>query len=134
MIVERDPGFNSKSVLFWICGVMAGAVFLVGLLALAVPVPGSASFGVPVMDAANAPAVAWTRLMGVRDVALALMLFALMALRVPRIAGLLLLLVVIVPVVDCATVIHATGFTYHIFVHGGTAMLMVVTGWLLLRR
>lgn len=134
MIAERDPTFNRGSVLFWICGVLATAVFLVGLFALVAPVPGSASFGVPVRDAGNTQAIAWTRLMGVRDIGLAVILFALMAVKAARIAGLMLLLVVIIPIVDCATVIHSTGITYHVLVHGGSAVLMVIIGTLLARR
>lgn len=134
MIAERDPTFNTGSIPFWICGVLAGAVFLVGLYALVAPVPGSASFGSPVTDAGNTQAIAWVRLMGVRDIGLAAMLFGLMAVKASRVAGLMLLLVVIIPIVDCATVIHSSGITYHILVHGGSAILMVVLGVLLVRR
>lgn len=53
MIVERDPAFNTSSILFWISGLLAVAVFFVGLFALVALVPGSASFGSPVIDAGN---------------------------------------------------------------------------------
>lgn len=133
MIAERDPTFNTGSVLFWISGVLAVAVFFVGLFALVAPVPGSASFGSPVIDAGNTQGLAWVRLMGVRDIGLALILLGLMAVKARRIAGLMLLLVLIIPIVDCTTVIHALGITYHVLVHGGSAVLMLVLGVLLVR-
>jgi|SRR5580704_13058656 hypothetical protein len=133
MIVEHDPAFNKGSILFWISGFLAVAVFFVGLYALLAPVPGSASFGAPVTDATNTQGLAWVRLMGVRDIGLAVILLALMVVKARRIAGLMLLLLVIIPIVDCATVIHALGITYHILVHGGSAVLMLILGALLLR-
>jgi len=133
MIAERDPAFDTSSILFWISGLLAAAVFFVGLFALVAPVPGSASFGAPVIEANNTQGIAWVRLMGVRDIGLAVMLLGLMAVKARRIAGLMLLLVVIIPIVDCATVIHALGITYHVLVHGGSAVLMVILGALLLR-
>lgn len=133
MIVERDPAFNTSSILFWISGLLAVAVFFVGLFALVAPVPGSASFGSPVTDATNTQGLAWVRLMGVRDIGLALILLGLMAVKARRIIGLTLLLALIIPIVDCATVIHALGITYHVVVHGGSAILMVILGVLLLR-
>ena len=133
MIVERDPAFNTSSILFWISGLLAVAVFFVGLFALVAPVPGSASFGSPVTDARNTQGLAWVRLMGVRDIGLALILLGLMAVKARRIIGLTLLLALIIPIVDCATVIHALGITYHVVVHGGSAILMLVLGVTLLR-
>jgi hypothetical protein len=134
MIVERDPAFNTSSVLFWLSGLLAVGVLLVGIFALVAPVPGSVSFGSPVTNAGNTQALAWVRLMGVRDIGLALILLGLMAVKARRIIGLMLLLVVMIPIVDCATVIHALGITYHVLVHGGSAVLMVILGVLLMRR
>lgn len=70
--------------------------------------------------------------MGVRDIGLAVILLALMAIKARRIAGLMLLLLVIIPIVDCVTVIHALGITYHVLVHGGSAVLMLILGVLLM--
>jgi hypothetical protein len=72
--------------------------------------------------------------MGVRDIGLALILLGLMAVKARRLIGLMLLLVVIIPIVDCATVIHVLGITYHVLVHGGSAVLMVILGVLLMRQ
>jgi hypothetical protein len=57
-----------------------------------------------------------------------------MAVKARRLAGLMLLLLVIIPIVDCATVIHITGITWHVLVHGGSAIVMVVVGVLLMRH
>ena len=68
-----------------------------------------------------------------RDISLALTLLGLMAVKARRIIGWMLLLAVIIPIVDCATVIRVLGITYHVLVHGGSAVLMVILGVLLMR-
>ncbi len=123
-------GFTSRSPLYWLCGALALGIFLVGLLALVAPQTGSVMFGMPATTADTFP---WVRLAGIRDIALGLVLFAMMALREGRTAGILILLSLVVPITDVTTVFSRTGFSYHIFIHGGAAIFMIILGTLLVR-
>jgi len=123
--------FSPKSPLYWLCGALALGIFLIGLLAIFAPRIGSVMFGMP---ATSSEATPWVCLAGIRDVALGLVLFAMMALKEGRTTGILLLLCIVVPITDVTTVFLRTGLTYHIFVHGSSILYMTVIGILLLRH
>jgi hypothetical protein len=86
-IMPRD--FDLKSPLYWLCGAFALGLLLIGLLALIAPHNAAALFGMPVT---TIDALPWVRLAGIRDIALSLMLLAIMAMKAGRIAGILILL------------------------------------------
>ena len=123
--------FTPKSPLYWLCGALALGISLVGLLAILAPATGSIMFGVP---ASTTEALPWIRLAGVRDIALGLVLFAMMALNEGRTAGILILLIIVVPVTDVATVFMRSGFCYQILIHGSSILYMLFLGVMLLRR
>ncbi|HVW76876.1 MAG TPA: DUF4267 domain-containing protein [Alloacidobacterium sp.] len=118
-------------LLDWIAAAFALILTLIGLIAIADPIHGSALFGMPV----TAPgSLAWVRLTGVRDIALGLVLFALLGMKQNRIAGILLLICLIIPFVDVTTVYAQTGWSIHILMHGGSIIFMAIVGLGLLRR
>jgi len=123
--------FTPKSPLYWLCGALALGISLVGLLAILAPATGSIMFGVP---ASTTEALPWIRLAGVRDIALGLVLFAMMALKEGSTAGILILLIIVVPVTDVTTVFMRSGFSYHILIHCSAIVYMLVLGVMLLRR
>lgn len=128
---SAPAGFTPKSPLYWLSGVLAVGIFLVGLFAMLAPATGSIMFGMP---AATDDALPWIRLAGVRDIALGLVLFATIALREGRTTGLLILLIIVVPIADMTTVFLRTGFSAHVLIHGGAIVYMAGLGTLLLRR
>ncbi len=123
--------FTIKSPLYWLCGALAFGITIVGLLAILAPATGSVMFGMP---ASTPEALPWIRLASIRDIALGLVLFTMMALKEGRTAGILILLIIVVPVADVTTVFMSTGFSYHILIHGSAIVYMLVLGVMLLRR
>ncbi|QNI34077.1 DUF4267 domain-containing protein [Alloacidobacterium dinghuense] len=128
---SRFDDFTPRSPFYWLSGVLAVGIFLVGLFAMLAPATGSIMFGMP---AATDDALPWIRLAGVRDIALGLVLFATIALKEGRTTGLLILLIIVVPIADVMTVFLRTGVSYHILIHGGAIVYMAALGTLLLRR
>jgi Domain of unknown function (DUF4267) len=129
--MNNPTTFTPKSPLYWLCGALALGITLVGLLAILAPATGSVMFGAPVT---TTDALPWIRLAGIRDIALGLILFAMMALKEGRTAGILILLIIVVPVTDVNTVFMRTGFSYHILIHSSAIIYMLVLGVMLLRR
>ena len=127
---SASASFTPKSSLYWLAGVLALGIFVVGLLAMLAPAAGSVMFGMP----AATDALPWIRLAGIRDIALGLVLFATIALKEGRTTGILILLVIVVPIADVTTVFLRAGFSYHILIHGAAIVYMAALGTLLLRR
>lgn len=126
--MPSNPTINR--LFYWIAAAFALIITLIGLLALFDSVYGSALFGMPVTTAQS---LAWVRLTGVRDIALGLVLFALLAMKQNRIAGILLLICIVIPVVDVTTVYSLTGWSIHILMHAGSIVCMAIVGLGLLR-
>ena len=116
---------------YWLAAAFALIITLIGLLALFDPVRGAVLFGMPVTAAES---LAWVRLTGVRDIALGLVLFALLAMKQYRIAGILLLICLVIPVVDVTTVYSQTGWSSHVLMHAGSIIFMAIVGLGLLRQ
>ena len=95
------------------------------------PLTASALFGAPVKVADG---IDWVRIAGVRDIAIGLMFAAMLVLREGRTAGVLMLLVVIVPVGDAFTVLSTAGVTSQVFLHGVSAIFMAILGSLLVKK
>ncbi|WP_158750303.1 DUF4267 domain-containing protein [Acidobacterium sp. S8] len=127
--MPRD--FDLKSPLYWLCGAFALGLLLIGLLALIAPHNAAALFGMPVT---TIDALPWVRLAGIRDIALSLMLLAIMAMKAGRIAGILILLMIVVPLTDATTVFTQSGLTYQVLLHAGSIIFMAILGLLLIRQ
>jgi Domain of unknown function (DUF4267) len=123
--------FTTKSLLYWLYGAFALGLTLIGLFAIVAPQTASGMFGRPVTVADALP---WVRLAGVRDIALGLVFFALMALKEGRTAGILVLLTLVVPMTDATTVFMRTGLGYQALAHAAAILYMLVLGVMLLRR
>ena len=123
--------FTTKSLLYWLYAALTLGILLAGVLALFDPFTAAVLFGRPVKTVDD---YTWVRLAGMRDIAIGLMFAAMLVLKEQRIAGILVLLTIVVPVGDAFTVFSARGASYQVFIHGGAAIFMAVLGLLLLKR
>jgi hypothetical protein len=123
--------FTVKSPLYWLYAALTLGILLAGVLALFDPFTASVLFGRPVKTVDN---YTWVRLAGMRDIAIGLIFAAMLVLKEQRIAGILVLLTIVVPVGDAFTVFSARGVSYQAFIHGGATIFMAVLGTLLLKR
>jgi hypothetical protein len=130
MSTNQTSNFTAKSPRYWLCAVLALGILLVGLLAAVAPLTGSVMFGLPVNAVETIP---WVRIAGMRDIALGLILTAMLILKERRTVGILILLAVVIPVSDGIIVFSATGLSYHIIIHSGGAIFMAVLGVVLVR-
>jgi hypothetical protein len=129
--LNQSIHFTVRSPLYWLYAAFAIGILLVGGLAVLMPLTASALFGAPVKVADG---IDWVRTAGVRDIAIGLMFAAMLVLREGRTAGVLMLLVIIVPVGDAFTVLSTAGVTYQVFLHGVAAIFMAKLGSLLVKR
>jgi hypothetical protein len=130
-MAEIRRTFTSRSLLYWLSGAFAIGLVLMGFLALLSPAAASIMFGIP---AEGLDTLVWVRLAGVRDVALGLLLIAVVVLKQGRTAGILILLVIVVPLTDCLTVVLREGLSSHALIHASAIPFMLFLGSLLLRR
>lgn len=130
-MAEIPSTFTPRSPLYWLSGVFAIGLVLIGLLALLSPAAASIMFGIPVE---GQDALLWVRLAGVRDIALGLLVIAVIVLRQPRTTGILILLATVVPITDVVTVVLHNGLSSQALLHAVAIPFMLFLGSLLLRR
>jgi hypothetical protein len=129
--MNQTMNFTAKSPLSWLYAALTLGILLAGVLALFDPFTASVLFGRPVKTVDD---YTWVRLAGMRDIAIGMMFAAMLVCKEQRIAGILVLLTIVVPVGDAFTVFSARGASYQVFIHGGAAIFMAVLGMLLLKR
>lgn len=104
----------------------AAAIIGLGVMYLLVPSTIMRSFGLPLPDD-DANVASWLRLKGSRDIASGLVVFAMVAWGEPRLLGIVLAILALIPFGDMAVVLAARGSTRTALgVHGLTATLMIL--------
>jgi hypothetical protein len=111
---------------------IAVAVMAIGCFYLASPERTSGSFGLK-PPASDADTRAWLRLKGIRDLACGLVVLAAMLTAGGRTAGVVLLVLAIIPFGDMSIILGSGGRRVTAFsVHGLTCVVMLVLGLLLI--
>ena len=104
----------------------AVAIIAIGVMYLLDPMAVSRSFGLP-LAGEGLNFAWWLRLKGSRDVVSGLVVLALLAWGEPRILGIVLLVMALIPVGDMSVVLAAGGSTRTAFsVHGLAAAVMIL--------
>jgi hypothetical protein len=105
---------------------VAFGIIAIGTQYVVSPRTATRSFGLPLPEE-GANVAWWLRLKGVRDIASALIVLALMAWGDPRGVGIILLVEAIIPVGDMLVILAAKGSARSAFgIHGLTAVFMVL--------
>lgn len=115
---------------------LLGAAFIiyVGINYLITPVSTASGFGLPAWPAGD-DTVAFLNLKGVRDIASGLIILGLLVTKQRFALGVTMLATALIPVGDMITVLSWQGSTATAFgVHGFTAVLVALTGVLLIRE
>lgn len=129
--MNQTMKFTARSPLYWLYAALTLGILLVGVFAVFDPLTASVLFGRPVKTVDD---YAWVRLAGMRDIAIGMIFAAMLICKEQRIAGIVVLLTIVVPVGDAFTVFSAAGASYPVFIHGGAAIFMSVLGMLLLKK
>ena len=124
-----DPAFHAKSLRWWLTALLAAGIFFVGARFFLDPVGQMREFGLT-LDSAKDLAWIWT--IGIRDIALGLILAAILVMKQRRIAGVLALVSLVIPIGDGLVVLHTVGWSLHLAIHAVTAIYMAVLGGILL--
>ncbi|MFE7721660.1 DUF4267 domain-containing protein [Nocardia rhizosphaerihabitans] len=111
----------------------AALILYVGISYLIAPEATASGFGLPAWPSGDA--VAFLNLKGVRDAVSGLVILALLATKQRFALGVTMLVTALVPVGDMITVLSWNGSTAAAFgVHGFTAVVVALTGILLIRE
>jgi hypothetical protein len=121
-----------SAIPFYLAGLIAVAVIMIGCLYLVSPDRVSGSFGLK-PPASDADTRAWLRLKGLRDVTLGLLVLTMMLAADRRSVGIALLVAAIVPFGDMSIILGSGGSKSKAFsVHGVTCAVILVVGLLLI--
>ena len=121
-----------SAIPFYLAGLIAVAVIMIGCSYLVSPDRVSGSFGLK-PPASDADTRAWLRLKGLRDVTLGLLVLTMMLAADRRSVGIALLVAAIVPFGDMSIILGSGGSKSKAFsVHGVTCAVILVVGLLLI--
>jgi hypothetical protein len=121
-----------SAIPFYLAGLIAVAVIMIGCSYLVSPDRVSGSFGLK-PPASDADTRAWLRLKGLRDVTLGLLVLTMMLAADRRSVGIALLVAAIVPFGDMSIILGSGGSKSKAFsVHGLTCAVILVVGLLLI--
>jgi hypothetical protein len=124
--------FMHSAIPFYLAGLIAVAVIMIGCSYLVSPDRVSGSFGLK-PPASDADTRAWLRLKGLRDVTLGLLVLTMMLAADRRSVGIALLVAAIVPFGDMSIILGSGGSKSKAFsVHGVTCAVILVVGLLLI--
>ncbi len=114
-------------------GVIAVAITLMGARYLLDPRPAAAGFGIPGELADTTQGSAWLAVKATRDIAMAIVIAILLIKGAPRLLGLLMLAIALIPIADGTIVLRSGGPKAIAFgVHWATAAVMLIVAALLI--
>jgi hypothetical protein len=117
---------------YLLAGVLAAAIIFIGARFLVAPRAAAAGYGV-VPDADRPEIRAYLSVKGVRDIATGLFVIILMIAGATHLIGWVMLAATLIPLADAAIVLRSGGSKSVAYgVHGGTAVVMLITTALLL--
>jgi hypothetical protein len=133
--LDRDPtiirDLSARSAMFWLVGLIAVGIIVIGARFLLVPLPAAAAFGVPADDA-HPLAYLWAK--GTRDIVSGLLLIALVRIGAGRrVVAVFIAVAALIPLGDFLNVYanERVGNPVALAIHGGTAVGMLVLAWCL---
>lgn len=117
---------------YLLAGVLAAAIIFIGARFLVAPRAAAAGYGV-VPDVDRPEIRAYLSVKGVRDIATGLFVIILMIAGATHLIGWVMLAATLIPLADAVIVLRSGGSKSVAFgVHGGTAVVMLITTALLL--
>lgn len=117
---------------YLLAGVLAAAIIFIGARFLVAPRAAAAGYGV-VPDVDRPEIRAYLSVKGVRDIATGLFVIILMIAGATHLIGWVMLAATLIPLADAAIVLRSGGSKSVAYgVHGGTAVVMLITTALLL--
>ena len=125
------PTLKRNSLLFWCTLLIPVAIIAVGINFILNPVGASTAYGIPIHDPASFPFM-WVK--GIRDIFSGLVVLTFLFRGDRRTTAILFALAIFIPVGDGLVILSHLGFAPPIFIHGGTALYMMVVATFLLRR
>jgi hypothetical protein len=120
-----------SSPLFWFTLLIPVAIIGIGINFILNPVGASTAYGIPIHDPAAFPFL-WVK--GIRDIFSGLVVLTFLFRGDRRTTAILFALAIFIPVGDGLVILSHLGFAPPIFIHGGTALYMMVVATFLLRR
>ena len=128
---SENSTLKMNSPLFWFTFLIPAAIIGLGINFILNPVGASAGYGIPIHDPAAFPFL-WVK--GIRDIFSGVVVLTFLFRGDRRTTAILFALAIFIPVGDGLVILSHLGFAPPIFIHGGTALYMMVVATFLLRR
>src|SRR5262249_37630885 len=131
-MLMKEEHFMHNVIPLSLAALIAVGIIVIGCFYLVSPQRISGTFGLK-PPAADADTRAWLRLKGIRDIAAGLVVLTVMLTEGSRPAGIVLLVLAIIPFGDMSNILGSGGSKSTAFsVHGVTCAVMLVVGLLLI--
>ncbi|MBB6109834.1 hypothetical protein HDF23_002583 [Mucilaginibacter lappiensis] len=122
-----------RSVSWWITLLLAAGIIFIGIRFMIIPQVGATGFGISFSNTGDA---VYGKIKGIRDAFSGLVLLPFLWMRMRRVTAWVFTTAIIVPTTDALIVLTTNGIhdTAHLMIHGGTALVMIITSILLFWR
>ncbi len=129
---NNQPQWGFRSVSYWNVLIIALGILFVGVRFIIHPLAGATGFGIPLANDSDA---VYGQIKGIRDAFSGLLLLPLLWLRMKKAAAWVFTAAIVVPSFDFLMILfhNGSGDVLHLAVHGGTALFMLITSFLLFR-
>ena len=129
---QQSSTWGFRSISFWMTLPVAAGIIIVGFGFFIDPAGWSRNFGIPFCEG---KVQLYGNVKGIRDMFSGLIFLYLLWIRARRTTAVLFSMAILIPLTDCITVGIANGLgdQVHLWIHGGTALYMLMTGILLFR-
>lgn len=134
MNTQINPSpWGTRHVSFWLTLSLAFGIIFIGIRFIAAPHTGAAGFGIGFTSTNDA---VYGQIKGIRDIFSGLVLLPLLWLRMKKATALVFTTAIIVPITDFTFILlhNGLGDITHLLIHGGTAVVMIITSFLLFRK
>lgn len=119
-----------RSLSFWMVVPIALGIIFIGIAFIIDPSSNAAGYGIPIVNAGDLP---YGRVKGIRDIFSGLAVLLPLFFKMRKAVALVFTASIIIPATDCLIILATNGplDTYHLLLHGLTALYMAVTSFLL---
>ena len=133
MNTQTNTSWGPHSTSYWLTAAAAAGIIFLGFRFILSPQVGAEDFGIPLANTREALAYGWIK--GIRDIFSGIVVLLFLIRRQSRATAFAFGAAIIIPVSDCFTILSVNGIrdVTHVLIHGGTAVYMMVTTFLLVK-
>jgi hypothetical protein len=129
----KHAHWGIRSISYWITLVLALGIIFIGIRFILQPQVGAAGYGIPFN---HEPDAVYGKIKGIRDIFSGIVLLPLLVMRMQKATAWVFTTTIVVPAFDFLIILYTNGVgdVAHLLIHGITALVMIITSFLLFRK